>query len=67
MQGDFGMDGLVVDWRLDLMVTREVMHRRQDRGRIADVQQGIWRLDAKMGLRCRLIADVSSGDYLSQA
>ena len=40
MQGDFGMDGLVVDWRLDLMVTREVMHRRQDRGRIADVQQG---------------------------
>ena len=42
MQGDFSMDGLVVDWRLDLMVTQEVTNRRRDGGRIADVQQGIW-------------------------
>ena len=36
MQGDFGMDGLVVDWSLDLMVIQEVTSCRS-----ADVEQDI--------------------------
>ena len=59
MQGDFGMNWLEVDWRLDPMVTQEVTSR----SRSMDVQRDIWM--PRWDLRCRL-ADVSSGDFLNQ-